>query len=164
MSLLHVSGRYPKLGRQCREAQITLIFVTQRPDVKDAIPGAVRDMLEDRVVLGFVSQKGAQMALEDRWRDAVDNYGEKLPHGRGVARLAGKYSRIQGFYAGDPIDRAESESLFPPKISTHPDHTVALPPSTSSALPAALLDPVPVGTDDGPPDGDHPRPRRRHTA
>lgn len=154
---------FSQLGRQCREAQITLILVTQRPDVKDAIPGAVRDMLEDRIVLGFVSPKGAQMALEEHWRDAVDNYGENLPHGRGVARLAGKYSRIQGFYAGDPIDRPESESLFPPKVGTQPAHTVALPPSARTALPVALLDRAEAGTDDGPPEGDHPRPRRRHT-
>ncbi|MGH3789756.1 MAG: hypothetical protein ACRDQ9_02960 [Pseudonocardiaceae bacterium] len=154
---------FSQLGRQCREAQITLIFVTQRPDVKDAIPGAVRDMLEDRVVLGFVSPKGAQMALEDRWRDATDNYGEQMPPGRGVARLAGKYSRIQGLYAGDPIDRPESEPLFPPKIGgPRPTQTTALP-GPRPALPVALLDPAEAGTGDGPPDGDHPRPRRRHT-
>lgn len=155
---------YSQLGRQCREAQITLILVTQRPDVKDAIPGAVRDMLEDRIVLGFVSQKGAQMALEDHWRDAVDNYGEKIPHGRGVARLAGKYSRIQGLYAGDPIDRPESEPLFPPKVGTRPAPTAALPSSTSPVLTGQLLlDPPETGADDGPPDDDHPRQRRRHT-
>lgn len=154
---------YSQLGRQCREAQITLILVTQRPDVKDAIPGPVRDMLEDRIVLGFVSQKGAQMALEDRWRDAVDNYGEQMPPGRGVARLAGKYSRIQGLYTGDPIDRPESEPLFPPKVSARLTHTTALP-TTRPALPVITVDPVEAGTDDGPPDGDHPRPRRRRTA
>jgi hypothetical protein len=121
-------------------------------------------MLEDRIVLGFVGQKGAQMALEDHWRDAIDNYGEKLPHGRGVARLAGKYSRIQGFYAGDPIDRPESEQLFPPKVGTRPAHTAELPSSTSPALTGQLLlDPSETGADDGPPDDGHPRQRRRHT-
>ncbi|MGH3571606.1 MAG: hypothetical protein ACRDR6_17125 [Pseudonocardiaceae bacterium] len=154
---------YSQLGRQCREAQITLILVTQRPDVKDAIPGAVRDMLEDRIVLGFVSAKGAQMALEEHWRDAVDNYGEETTPGRGVARLAGKYSRIQGLYAGDPIDRPESEQLFPPKVGHRPTRTTALPPSTPPALPVITLDPAEAGTDGGPPDGDHPRQRRRRT-
>jgi len=155
---------YSQLGRQCREAQITLILVTQRPDVKDAIPGAVRDMLEDRVVLGFVSAKGAQMALEEHWRDAVDEYGEQTTPGRGVARLAGKYSRIQGLYAGDPIDRPEAEELFPPKIGTQSAHTTALPSSARPAITGQLLlDPPETETEGGPPEDDHLRRRRRRT-
>ena len=149
---------YDQLGRQCRESQITLILVTQRPDTKDAIPGPVRDMLEDRIVLGFVSQKGAQMALEDHWRDAVDPYGEKMPRGRGVARLAGKYSRIQGFYAGDPIDRPESEQFFPPKTVPRTARMTELPSSTGLALDR----PAENETDDGP-SNDQTRRRRRHT-
>ena len=149
---------YSQLGRQCREAQITLILVTQRPDVKDAIPGAVRDMLEDRIVLGFVSAKGAQMALEEHWRDAVDDYGEQTTPGRGVARLAGKYSRIQGLYAGDPIDRPEAERLFPPKIGLRTSSMTELPSNT------AMLDrPAENETDDGPAHDDQTRRRRRHT-
>lgn len=154
---------YSQLGRQCREAQITLILVTQRPDVKDAIPGAVRDMLEDRIVLGFVSAKGAQMALEEHWRDAVDNYGEQMPPGRGVARLAGKYSRIQGLYAGDPIDRPESEPLFPPKVGARAVYTAALPSNGHPVLTGQLVDSPEAETDDGSPEGDHPRRRRRRT-
>lgn len=155
---------YSQLGRQCREAQITLILVTQRPDVKDAIPGAVRDMLEDRIVLGFVSQKGAQMALEEHWHDAVDNYGEQMPPGRGVARLAGKYSRIQGFYAGDPIDRPEAEELFPPKIggSVHP--APLLPLGTRPAITGQLhLDSPGTETENELSESEHLRRRRRRT-
>jgi len=151
---------YQQLGRQCREAQITLILVTQRPDVKDAIPGAVRDMLEDRVVLGFVSAKGAQMALEEHWRDAVDDYGEQTTPGRGVARLAGKYSRIHGLYAGDPIDRPEAEQLFPPKIGPRTSLMTELPSTTGLAV---LDRPAENETDEGPAHDDQTRRRRRHT-
>ncbi len=38
-----------QISRQVRAANGRLVVVTQRPDTEDAIPGAVRDMLEDRI-------------------------------------------------------------------------------------------------------------------
>ncbi|MGZ3140432.1 hypothetical protein ACVDFE_00145 [Lentzea chajnantorensis] len=105
-----------QLSRQLRASGGRLMVVTQRPDAEDAIPGAVRDMLEYRIVLGYVSPVGARMALEDDWRRAVDEYGAEPIPGRGLARIAGKLARIQALRIDLPREHPEMEKLYPPKL------------------------------------------------
>ncbi|MFI6100826.1 hypothetical protein ACIA8G_35200 [Lentzea sp. NPDC051213] len=103
-----------QLSRQLRASAGRLMVVTQRPDAEDAIPGAVRDMLEYRFVLGYVSPIGARMALGGDWRQAVDEYGAEPIPGRGLA-VVGKICRIQGLRIDLPREHPEMERLYPPK-------------------------------------------------
>ncbi|RJQ70554.1 hypothetical protein D5S17_28920 [Pseudonocardiaceae bacterium YIM PH 21723] len=122
---------YDQLGRQIRESEGTLMLVTQRPDAEGAIPGPVRDQLEDRVVLGFVSGTGARMALEDDYRMATDEYGEEMVRGRGVARLGGKLMRIQSFLLDAPLDNKEAEPFYPPPAGPEAPNVVRMPSTTN---------------------------------
>ncbi|WP_112273596.1 ATP-binding protein [Lentzea terrae] len=103
-----------QLSRQMRASNGRLAVVTQRPDAEDAIPGAVRDMLEYRYLLGYVSPVGARMVLGEDWRRAVDEYGAEPIPGRGLA-LMGKLIRIQGMRIDLPREHPEMEKLYPPK-------------------------------------------------
>ncbi|WP_394614522.1 hypothetical protein JNUCC0626_32205 [Lentzea sp. JNUCC 0626] len=105
-----------QLSRQLRASGGRLVVVTQRPDAEDAIPGAVRDMLEYRIVLGYVSPIGARMVLGEDWRRAVDEYGAEPIPGRGLA-LIGKLVRIQGLRIDLPREHPEMERLYPPRIT-----------------------------------------------
>jgi hypothetical protein len=116
-----------QISRQVRAANGRLVVVTQRPDAEDAIPGAVRDMLEDRIILGFVSGTGARMVLEKDWQAVTDEYGQAPVPGRGLARLAGRLVRIQGFRLDPPREHPELEVFYPP--TTAPDaSTPSTPP------------------------------------
>lgn len=106
---------FDQLGRQIRESGGTLMLVTQRPDTDGAIPGPVRDQLEDWVILGFISATGARMVLDKDWRAVVDEYGEQTVRGRGMARLAGRLLRLQSFLLDSPRKVAEAEAFYPPK-------------------------------------------------
>src|SRR4030081_200365 len=64
-----------QLARQMRGSNGRLLAITPRPDAEDAIPGVVKDMLEDRFILGFVSATGARMVLDHDWRAVTDEYG-----------------------------------------------------------------------------------------
>lgn len=70
-----------QISRQIRASNGRLMVITQRPDTEDAVPGAVRDMLEERIILGFVSGTGARMVLDKDWQQATDEYGH-TPHRR----------------------------------------------------------------------------------
>jgi hypothetical protein len=94
-----------------------LMVVTQRPDTEDAIPGSVRDMLEDRIILGFVSGTGARMVLDRDWQTVVDEYGVDPVPGRGMARIGGKLTRIQGFRLALPREHPEAEQFYPPRVA-----------------------------------------------
>lgn len=104
---------YDQLGRQIRESGGTLMLVTQRPDTEGAIPGPVRDMLEDWIILGFVSGTGARMVLDKDWRVVVDEYGEQTVPGRGMARVGGRLLRLQSFLLDSPRKLAAAEALYP---------------------------------------------------
>jgi hypothetical protein len=106
-----------QVSRQMRASNGRLMVVTQRPDTEDAIPGAVRDMLEERVILGFVSGTGARMVLDRDWQTVVDEYGVDPVPGRGVARIGGKLARIQSFRLDLPRERPEVEQFYPPKLT-----------------------------------------------
>lgn len=102
-------------SKQIRAANGRLMIVTQRPDAKDAIPGAVKDMLEQIFVLGYVSPVGAREALGQDWRAAVDDYGAETVPGRGVARVGGKLLRLQTLFTDLPTKKPHLEVLYPPK-------------------------------------------------
>ena len=104
-------------SRQMRASNGRLMVVTQRPDTEDAIPGAVRDMLEERIILGFVSGTGARMVLDRDWQTVVDEYGVEPVPGRGIARIGGKLTRIQSFLLGLPREHPELEQFYPPKLT-----------------------------------------------
>lgn len=106
-----------QVSRQIRASRGKLLVATQRPDAEDAIPGAVKDMLEDRLILGYVSENGARMVLGKDWREAVDEYGANTVPGRGLARVGGRLRRIQGFYLATPRRHPEVEHLYPPNPS-----------------------------------------------
>ncbi|MFD1044380.1 hypothetical protein ACFQ1S_01610, partial [Kibdelosporangium lantanae] len=104
-----------QISRQIRASNGRLLVSTQRPDAEDAIPGAVKDMLEERIILGFVSATGARMVLDQDWREVVDEYGQETVPGRGTARVRGRVRRIQSFYLRTPREHPEIEHLYPPK-------------------------------------------------
>jgi hypothetical protein len=106
-----------QISRQVRAANGRLVVVTQRPDAEDAIPGAVRDMLEDRIILGFVSGTGARMVLEKDWQAVSDEYGQAPVPGRGLARIAGRLVRIQSFRLDPPREHPELETFYPLKAA-----------------------------------------------
>jgi DNA segregation ATPase FtsK/SpoIIIE-like protein len=145
-----------QISRQMRASNGRLMVVTQRPDVSDAMPGAVRDMLEDRIVLGFISQKGAQMAMDQDWRAVVDEYGTESVPGRGMARIGGKLIRIQGFYLPSPREHPEVEHLYPRKLDQAGQSSAAEPPLPHNVARWAPRPAAPPQAPDGPqqpPDG-----------
>jgi hypothetical protein len=122
-----------QLSRQMRASEGRLLLATQRPDTEDAIPGAVRDMLEERIALGYVSAHGARMVFGDDWRSVVDEYGADTVPGRGMARIMGRLLRIQGFKLDLPREHPEVEHLYPPKVGAHTASPAVAGPSASTA-------------------------------
>jgi hypothetical protein len=106
-----------QISRQMRASNGRLMVETQRPDTEDAIPGAVRDMLEDRIILGFVSGTGARMVLDRDWQTVVDEYGVDPVPGRGIARISGQLTRIQSFRLDLPREHPDAEQFYPPKMT-----------------------------------------------
>lgn len=103
-----------QIARQIRASNGRLLVATQRPDADDAIPGAVRDMLEDRIILGFLSAIGARMMLDHEWRAATDEYGAQTVPGRGIARIGGRIIRIQTPYLPRLRQHPQAAPLYPP--------------------------------------------------
>jgi hypothetical protein len=109
-----------QMSRQMRASNGRLLVATQRPDSDDAIPGAVRDMLEERIILGYVSGTGARMVLENDWEAATDEYGAESVPGRGIARIGGRLLRIQSFKIGLPREDPAWQHCYPPTIGQQP--------------------------------------------
>ena len=106
-----------QISRQIRASNGRLVVVTQRPDTEDAIPGAVRDMLEERIILGFVSGTGARMVLDKDWQAVTDEYGQAPVPGRGLARITGRLARLQSFRLDLPREHPDLEQFYPPKTA-----------------------------------------------
>lgn len=104
-------------SRQMRAASMTDLLATQRPDAKDAIPGAVKDMLEYVIVMGYVSPVGAREILGQDWRVIVDEYGSETVPGRGMARIAGRLIRLQAFQLDTPRKNPAMEHFYPRKLA-----------------------------------------------
>jgi hypothetical protein len=67
------------------------------------------------------------MVLEKDWQAVTDEYGQAPVPGRGLARLAGRLVRIQGFRLDPPREHPELEVFYPP--TTAPDaSTPSTPP------------------------------------
>jgi hypothetical protein len=150
-----------QISRQVRAANGRLVVVTQRPDADDAIPGAVRDMLEDRIILGFVSGTGARMVLEKDWQAVTDEYGQAPVAGRGLARTSGRLVRIQSFRLDPPREHPELEAFYPPQLpsdSTADGTDATTDQPRSGTLPTATTRwaPAPPTTAPTPPAPDTP--------
>ncbi|HEX5407446.1 MAG TPA: hypothetical protein VFX16_34665 [Pseudonocardiaceae bacterium] len=139
-----------QISRQIRASNGRLVVVTQRPDTEDAIPGAVRDMLEERIILGFVSGTGARMVLDKDWQAVTDEYGQTPVPGRGIARITGRLVRLQSFRLDLPREHPELEAFYPPlaargEADGHPadEHRSGTLPNTHTrwAPPAEQVDP-----------------------
>lgn len=150
------------LARMARGAHITLVVGTQRPDAKDAVPGAIRDQLEDRIAVGYMSPDGARMVLEDAWRLVVDDDDETgltanttKPRGRAVARIAGRLCRIQVPWLDSPVIDPGVDPLYPPREDqeTRPTPEAAVVPQPRQPH----ADPRPATPDPAP----QPEARRR---
>lgn len=113
-----LGGRFDRFcsrfARHCRETNVRLILVTRRADSEEMIPNAVRDLLDDVVVMGPVPRAGAESVLGRDWRSATDVYGAVWPPGRGVARLEGRIGHFQAFLLDRPRDLPAAEYLYPP--------------------------------------------------
>ncbi|SER19751.1 FtsK/SpoIIIE family protein [Actinokineospora terrae] len=146
-----------QISRQMRASEGRLMIATQRPDTDDSMPGPVRDMLEERIVLGFVSPEGARMAFGKDWRVLVDDYGASSVPGRGMARVGGTILRLQGFHLRSIREHPEVERYYPPKVGQDAADAAerAGTPRARWAPPTATPDPppgVPAGVGESQPD------------
>jgi hypothetical protein len=104
------------LARTARSTNFHLVIITQRPDVRDTIPGAVRDQLHIRVVFNRMSPEGARMALGPMWRAAATSEagaGRPLPKGRAVVLTDQTVIELQAPYLADPVEDPDAEQFLP---------------------------------------------------
>lgn len=131
------------LARMARGAMVSMIVATQRPDAKDAVPGAIRDQLEDRVAVGYMSPDGGRMVLDDAWSLVVsdddptgENANKTTPRGRAVVRIAGRLSRIQIPWLDSPVFDPGMEDLYPPRLVGADDSPPnEVPPRSAPMIP-----------------------------
>jgi hypothetical protein len=148
------------LARMARAARVSLVVLTQRPDASDAIPGAIRDQLEDRAAVGWLSRDGGRMVLDDDWRTVVADPDRptQRPRGRAVVRIAGRLSAVQVPDLPSPVDRPEVEPLYPPRtVGTAPEPGHATDAAPVPDVPPAVPDVAPrVPPSGAPPDDSGP--------
>lgn len=105
------------LARQAMEAGVRLWILTQRPDAKDAVPGAIRDQLVDRCCFGPLSSAGAKMTFDvagDDWHRAL---GVAPVRGRALIWLSGVWRTVQAPWLPIPADHPEAEPFYPQRVS-----------------------------------------------
>ncbi|MCO6011730.1 hypothetical protein NE236_42970 [Actinoallomurus purpureus] len=136
------------LARQALEANVLLWVLTQRPDAADAVPGAVRDQLVDRITFGPLSGSGAKMSFDiaDDWHRAM---GVAPIPGRALTWLGGLWRPVQAPWLPIPADDPRAEPLYPPRASQRSAAPPAPParPDDRQADPnpgAAPAEPAPV--------------------
>lgn len=118
---------FGRLARQALEAEVILWVLTQRPDAKDAVPGAIRDQLDERAAFGPLSAAGAKMVFDgDDWHRAM---GTAPIQGRALTRLGGVWRPVQVPWLPFPVDEAWAEELYPPRTATAPTPSPAHPPA-----------------------------------
>lgn len=125
------------LARTIRSTNIHLLLLTQRPDVIDTIPGAVRDQLDLRIVLGWMSPDGARMALGDQWQAvAHDDPARPRPviPGRMTVRVGGRIVRAQAPWLADPHKDPTAEHLWPARPDDWQDDWRAIQGHTAPTL------------------------------
>ncbi len=114
MACPDLGGVLDTLARQALEANVILWVLTQRPDAKDAVPGAVRDQLVDRATFGPLSGAGAKMAFDvagDEWHRAL---GVAPVRGRALTWMGGRWRPVQAPWLAFPADVPAVEPLYPP--------------------------------------------------
>ncbi|MGI5208971.1 hypothetical protein ACQEU6_46335 [Spirillospora sp. CA-108201] len=115
LSCPDLAGVLDTLARQALEAGVILWVITQRPDAKDAVPGAMRDQLLDRVTFGPLSGSGAKMSFDlagDDWHKAL---GVAPVPGRALTYIDGAWRLVQAPWLPIPSDVPDAEDLYPPR-------------------------------------------------
>lgn len=102
------------LARQALEARVIMWVLTQRPDAADAVPGAVRDQLIDRVTFGPLGAAGAKMSFDVAadWHKAL---GVAPIPGRALTWMGGHWRPIQAPWLPIPADDPTVDPLYPAK-------------------------------------------------
>ena len=155
------------LARQALESGVILWVITQRPDAKDAVPGAVRDQLLDRFTFGPLSSSGAKMAFDiagDDWHRAL---GVAPIAGRALCWTSGTWRTVQAPWLPIPADVPAIEVLYPPRTAPQatPQTTPPPQPVPQPQAPTAPSTPTPPPTSPGPssPSGSASSPRPHPT-
>lgn len=112
-----LAGPLDTLARQALEANVILWVLTQRPDARDAVPGAVRDQLLHRVAFGPLSSAGAKMTFDvaGDWHRAM---GVAPVPGRALMWVDGVWRTVQVPWLPMPADVPDAEALYPPRRAT----------------------------------------------
>ncbi|RJL19282.1 hypothetical protein [Bailinhaonella thermotolerans] len=108
------------LARQALEAGVVIWVLTQRPDARDAVPGALRDQLVDRVTFGPLSGSGARMAFDIAGEDWHRALGVAPVPGRALSWLDGTWRTIQAPWLPIPADDPAADPLYPPRDPAGP--------------------------------------------
>ncbi|RFU41308.1 hypothetical protein DZF91_12540 [Actinomadura logoneensis] len=100
------------LARQALESGVILWVITQRPDARDAVPGAMRDQLLDRITFGPLSSAGAKMSFDvaGDWHRAM---GVAPIPGRALTWIGGVWRTVQVPWLPIPADAPSAERLYP---------------------------------------------------
>jgi hypothetical protein len=115
-----LAGVIDTLARQALESGVILWAITQRPDAKDAVPGAMRDQLLDRIAFGPLSSAGAKMAFDisgDDWQRAL---GVAPTPGRALTWTGGHWRPVQAPWLPIVADDPTVEPLYPQRTSQGP--------------------------------------------
>jgi hypothetical protein len=126
-------GTLNTLARQALEAGVRLWVLTQRPDAADAVPGAIRDQLVDRVTFGPLGAAGAKMSFDIAadWHRAL---GVAPIPGRALTWLGGAWRPVQAPWLPIPADDPSVEPLYPQRV---PEGSAGPAPSKPSTPPRA---------------------------
>ncbi|XVQ16364.1 hypothetical protein ACQP1W_52465 (plasmid) [Spirillospora sp. CA-255316] len=111
-----LAGPLDTLARQALEARVIIWVLTQRPDARDAVPGAMRDQLVDRVTFGPLSGAGAKMTF-DMSGDWHRGMGVAPIPGRALTWMGGLWRPVQAPWLPFPADVPDVEPLYPPRAA-----------------------------------------------
>jgi hypothetical protein len=141
-------GSLMRLGRGLN---VHVAVATQRPDVKESLPGSIQDQAEARLVLGHLGTTGAHMVLRDPSLDLPPG----TPPGRGRL-LAGQVYDVRVDLVADdqrprPIAAPTSGAQERPDEPQQPaePHGEPARPASESGRASQLVPPVVVGVDSG---------------
>jgi hypothetical protein len=113
----HLRPMVDQLARQALEAGWVLWVLTQRPDARDAIPGAVKEQLDDRISFGRLSTTAAGMVYD--YAPGYERATSTVPiRGRALTFLAGRWRSVQAPFLAIPVDDPRVEPFYPPKGET----------------------------------------------
>lgn len=154
-----LAGTLDTLARQALESGVLLWVITQRPDARDAVPGAMRDQLLYRAAFGPLSTAGAKMMFDvsGDWHRAL---GVAPIPGRALTWIEGVWRTVQVPWLPIPADVPDAEALYPRRDGTR--RSAAPPPRPRPAPePSAAAPPDPGDAVDGGDAAYDPRTARR---